>query len=345
MITWLAALLAGCKQYPLSDVPISGGTASQRALVRAIVDEFEAATGGGRVTLSAVHLNYLPNGLAGDYERATHRVRVSSGLSDRDLQYTTRHELCHALDFADELAAEPGTIWDDISDKLFGNGVPGVTDTYASKNARSRRSEALAMFCEQGPLYAQLIADPCADDPDGAADIADGLLDQVWWGPEPVPVTNSKSSDAVVWDRAVADVIPYPSPAMEPGFVVLDVDSENLVDCPTVDLYTGVTVDEFYGRVFSPDYSGWASFTEGPWAWKAEASESTGLDGGPDALLGRVYLWHLEWSAYRRFWSPDGQEWMLAGCAREGENIFYADDTLWTFWVEGDQAMWTPLEP
>lgn len=351
-MTWLAVPLAGCHRYTLDDVPIVGGTASQREVVRSVLDEFESATGGGRVRLSSVQLEDLQTpskvgsgvALRGVYQRSTGRIVVDPDGLERDLPYTVRHELCHALDFQQDLAEDPSGVWGRASEQLAAD--PSWTaDAVAGKDARSRRSEALALFCEGGTHYAHLLSPPCSSDPDGIAEIARALLGQVWWDPPPLPTAAVGERGTVLWDQVVTDIIPIPAPTTDAGLLQLYLAVDPIWENPVADLFTGDTVDALVAQAGTGEYSGWASFSDGPWGWKAEVSDSVGSEGGPDALLGRVFLWHLGWSGYRLFWSPDGQQWRVAGegCAREGEHPFFADDTPWTFWVEGDRAMWTRL--
>lgn len=109
----------GChERFSLDDVPIVGGTDDQRALVRERLAEFEADAGVGRLTLQAVVFDSLDDPI-GSFNRRTDRIELSDQLDPSVLALVLRHELCHALDFTEQLVDRPSPLFDGLADGLF----------------------------------------------------------------------------------------------------------------------------------------------------------------------------------------------------------------------------------
>src|SRR5678816_1633892 len=85
---------AGCASYPLPLVPVTGGTAEERAYVRSTVEVFDDAVGPGRVELRAIEIDPEGRHFA-HYEHATRTIQVR--LDSWPIGTVIRHELCHAL--------------------------------------------------------------------------------------------------------------------------------------------------------------------------------------------------------------------------------------------------------
>src|SRR5688500_15672705 len=91
---WLVA----CATYPLSDVPIVGGTAEQREVVQRTVDHFDDAVGPGRVELHVIRIVESNQDWRGRYRGASQTIDISDATGS-----VVRHELGHALVHQQEL--------------------------------------------------------------------------------------------------------------------------------------------------------------------------------------------------------------------------------------------------
>lgn len=95
---WL--VLVGCGQpRPLSETPIHGGTAAQRAVVAEGLEQMERWTGPDRIWVRGIRLKDLSDAdHGGTYATGTRGIVVGSDRDDAGIRRTLRHELCHAFD-------------------------------------------------------------------------------------------------------------------------------------------------------------------------------------------------------------------------------------------------------
>src|SRR6185436_9005541 len=93
----VVVLVCGCAdRVPLADVPIRGGTASQRAVARRVMDAFDRDAGEGRVDLRELAFDPLYGPVAGRYHPIGDRIQVDPDVRGPELERVVRHELCHA---------------------------------------------------------------------------------------------------------------------------------------------------------------------------------------------------------------------------------------------------------
>lgn len=320
---WLVLGVAGCAPCPeLSEVPIRGASDAQHGVLTEALASLEQALGPGRVCIPEVALE--PLGRHGSVERHRHRIRLDSELSLDDLDWVLTHEVAHAVDFGEGLAATPDPLLDRVADEMFAHPTfidPEARDGYGSE--RLRRSEVVATFASSGPAAATLQQVGCAGDPVDAASLATWQLEQLWWY-----------------------AVPYPS--VPPGPVVGRWESDAPVEALAP---SGASVRlEAAGEIVTLDLGAGASVEAQP-----AGTARTGIDAVPvgptvsgsrAAQLIELPVHHLGEPVRRVLWS-DGEHTLAVGdgCARALQVLFAHDDRVWTAWVEPDQhtVAWGPL--
>lgn len=326
-------LAAGCAgRVELPDVPIEGGTAEQRELVRHALLQFDEQAGPGRVVLRSVHIYDIDDeDIGGQYIAS--RVRLDEALGDGELMESTFHELCHALDLQHELLRGSNSVIDELTD--------GMKTYDPELDKGSARHETFARFCALGPLAAIALA----EDRWGAlserydwydrrlrTDLGAWLLDEVWQGRIELDTYTWTSGDSV---RATFySGSSKLSGTADPRVVHVQTDDE----ATHADLYTGAEVESdlppaaapttpppgMVGPSFDPDRN--AGWPEGPW------------------------VGFVTWSAYHlmfidQMWVyHDGETWYELDPEGELSGSFVADDQLWMSWYASDTKMhWAPL--
>lgn len=305
----LLVLVACRSAVPLGDVPIRGGTRAERELVRSELDAWDEAVGPGRVELRGVELVAEVRGrtdLGGAY-RGNRTLQLLEGQDSPGT--TTRHELCHALDDAEDLSAE--TLFDRLADAVF---------------AASPTLSALG-----ADLY------PTPEDRRGeVAEVAQRLVEDVYRAYDaPLPLVLDPT-DAVTF---AGPVVPAPQvdPTVDPEVVRVraDPDWEDLV--LYADVHTGAVVTEAPEVVedaCSPTIRG------------VFVADLAGSQNGPAAVLGQIYAFELDPGPLRLFVS-DGSAWRQAdqGCAEpEYAQVFAADGRVREAWVEDGRVRWLALD-
>lgn len=139
MLLWLA-----CASPPLLEVSIVGGNAQHRQVVEEALADFKAWSGRQHLPLGTITLQaqveqkeILVEGL---YLPSSHQILLAE--DHPDLRENTLHELCHALDNAENLSDKNAHIFEE------GRLLPSAV----YDNARLRRHEVFARVCEQGAL-------------------------------------------------------------------------------------------------------------------------------------------------------------------------------------------------
>lgn len=178
-IAWAWAGAIGCASPDsLLELPIRGATAAQEAALRAELAAFEAATGAGRTRVRSVTVADL-GGRRGLWRPIPRRIELSEGEATGDMVRILRHELCHALDFAEgPLHLEHDATYTRMAAHLHrteGDVLGGGDDP-----ERRRKREVFALSCEEGPWMAHAHVQPCPDDDPDLSTIARHLAEVVW---------------------------------------------------------------------------------------------------------------------------------------------------------------------
>jgi hypothetical protein len=340
----LVFLAFGCRErVDLSEVPIVGGTPEARELVRIELEAFEEWIGPGRLQIARVVFKPVQDASALFY-RAWDKIVLDSELELHDVRRIVRHELCHALDYAEDLQAEPNAPFDEYGDLLF-DPVSPVLDY--EENARGRRSEALARTCEIGPFGAVVLSEPCPGEPPLARELSTWASSHVWsdfaleapW-PEPGP-PHATWEDPLVATEGPLEALSI-SPAAEPTVLMFSLAYAERGSQVTVDLHTGEFVNP-------PQLELGEHVTEPPAGLPVGGGFYTALGwpSGPGGALVDFPIRSLQGSWARRLLASDGGAWALVGdgCLDDSipEAIFTADGELWFAWGDGTGVSWAPM--
>jgi hypothetical protein len=166
-------------RLPIGDVPIVGAVDPQMLeLVREQLAAFERDVGEGRVGL--VEVRFAPRRTLGAFSPRTGRIVLADDLALEDLPEVLGHELCHALDYAEDLVARPVAEFDTLGFEVVdprrgGRPVQG--------SSRFRRREAFAAWCALGADTAQLLV--ASSEPERVTEAAHWLVERVWTGAVP----------------------------------------------------------------------------------------------------------------------------------------------------------------
>jgi hypothetical protein len=338
-ITLAALALGGCiggAPYPLERVPIVGGSPETRSEAEAELADF-AAWIGRRLELAEIAFGETRAGSLGRFARSRSRITIDEQLDPSLVRGVLRHELCHAIDYAEDLAEEQPDLLDRLADGLYAGGVLPVD---AQGGRRSRRSEALARFCELGPFAARALAEPCPGDAADGTAVMDWLSDTLWtgWQPSatPPPLPGPHASWQAGWDpggdgfgvRSTEDPLVVEislGAAVEPGHLQVTLEDGSPA---SGDLPLGVLAD-------APP----PGLPEG-----ATVSLARGWHDGPGAAVVSYDLYHLGDSPGRLIWSG-GKGWAAVqdGCVAADHDLFTTDDDVWLAWVDGTDVSWTPI--
>lgn len=171
---------AGCRFVPLAEVPVDGGTDEQRAIVQEVLDEIDR-TLGLDVELRKIRFANVDEHRYGAYNSVTKTVRLGFEIEEEVLRFTLRHEICHAVDFQNDLsmtdeALDPVATWYRARDWMH------------QERTRPARKEAFALGCGEGAAMLEAVAGACDDDPEWVTDLAAQLGEDVWSRHEPVEV-------------------------------------------------------------------------------------------------------------------------------------------------------------
>jgi hypothetical protein len=341
-VTALPALVLalGCRPpVALSEVPIVGAGPVARAEIVAELAAFEAAIGPARLALRRVDVVdriRRDDDIAGGY-RAD---RVWLTRDDPELASTLRHELCHAVHEQEGLLDDADPLWDTVAAGLYtadAGYAQAIRGHYPT--ARRQRHEAMAAYCELGPMALAALADPCPGEAPLAAELSAWLLAEVYSAyevAEPVPAGPTVTLDGWLPGRLDA-VVGTDAPGVlavtttDGGWSTWDAQSGAPVD---VDAALHPTADR------PPPVRGLRS------------PEAVGWRGGPAAARGSSSLFHLGASAPRLFVAGPPAETCPDGCwavvegscgGPEDEQLFTADGGVLRAWTEGLAVKWSRL--
>ena len=337
MRSLVVGVLAGCSPVALRDTPVLGGTAEQRERVRSELAAFQDAVGPERLSVRSVKIVERIRNLddvAGSYR--DHRVWLTA--DDDALTLTLRHELCHAVRDADDLLDAPDPLLDTLAAGLFDTEPYAEALSRHYRTARRQRSEAMAAFCELGPVALAALRDPCPGEPPLAGDVAAWMLDTVYTDYVPTEPWVS-DPDATVTLDAWSPYAPTVSATDLSGVVwVSGADGEDAVAAELAD-----------GRLVEAEVAAVPTVDEGPPLRGVYVEDGAGWSDGPAAARGFSGLNHLGISAPRLFvFDADVGDWRVVVDACEAlpnETLFTADGQVWRSWTDGLTLKWGPLSP
>jgi hypothetical protein len=329
----LALLLAACRpRFPLSEVPITGGTQEQRDLVRDELLDFEGWVGHDRVHLAEVRIEDIKEGYDGLWHAKKSLIRLDEEASN--LRQTARHELCHALDTAEDLS----------SGRPLLKSLGQVYTSFDEDIDRKPRREAFAEVCDLGPLATTLAqSSTCADDNPELLQ-ALGYTDEEVWTARPLPAARSPGEPMGGFDLGQ---LPEPVTGYlvlstsDPGFLFFNLAFEEGGTQAQVDAVTGEMVFptlEGGERAVEPP-GGLTSFQYVLWR--------VGWPTGPGAAI-LLYSIPDHPPLWPRLAMHDGTQWrpVPQTCPWEtgvGADVFTAQDRVWYAWDEGQIVHWAPL--
>jgi hypothetical protein len=320
----VALLLVGaCEaRVPLSDVPIVGGTAEQREAVRDELAAFDGWVGPDRLQIVEVRFADLDPVVLGQFRPSQDDVKLNRDLAIGEVRWVVRHELCHALDYAEGLVEQPSPLFDHLVTQL--KGQAGPTD-------RARRSEVLAEACNVGPFGAEALAtQPCPADPPEAEELFGWIARHVWSEYDPADPAAPLGPALASGPAPEAGPLSV-SPSVEPGLV-------DVVGLPfAVDLHTG----EPSGQVPAAGDAANPPPTTTPLGGVVRLG--VGWPSGPGAAVVDYTLKSQGPAGSRLVWS-DGLDWSPVGCvdASDDWDLFTAEDQVWYAWRE-QAVSWTPI--
>jgi hypothetical protein len=332
-------VLPACRpERPLSLVPISGGTRQERAIVREELEAFAQAVGPDRVEVRQIEIvEQVGYGdrMAGSYSRSGIELDAGSpGLAS-----TVRHELCHALDHAEGLTVGPDPLLDELAAGLFQED-PSLAELWHDyyKTARKQRAEALATFCELGPVALDSLRQPCPGQSPLLQEVAEWMLDRVYLDYTPMSPLELDPSGAVTMDAWVEGPQPDISATARAGVGVVEAQADWSDWGRGLDLYTGQT--------FSPAPDGEPDLQRLPWLGGFAVHVGAGWSKGPAAAFGSMQTHHLRAPPRLLVYDPEEQGWrpVLDSCDVQPD-LFTADGELWRSWTEGPMLRWKPVLP
>jgi hypothetical protein len=341
----LAVVGLGCAPVvKLPDVPIEGGTAEQQAEARAELLDFDQWIGPGRVRIASLTFERVEGPHVATYKRPQRSVVVESSTPLHEVRQVVRHELCHALDFAEDLVRDPSDLFDHLGGQVEARLQEGV-----DLSDRGLRGEAFALVCEQAPLTMHLLAEPCSHEDPLASSAATWLVDRVWTSfrpplaaplGTPVPFTGGASVEGQSWTDVTV------RSTSDPALVYVTLFDGEWPVARHADRETGEVVDSNADPIFllsaddlyvaEPPLSGFflpLGSVEGPTIGFLKF-DIEGIDMVQDRILWR--------DSDTGDWAPIG-----SGCVPEpGEelDVFIGGDRAWTSWLEDNQVYWAPIE-
>lgn len=339
-LSLIASSLLGfacAERVPLSQVPIRGGTEQQHAEARHILASFEEASGRDRVALTEVVFGPVYGAAVGSFDAVRDRIRIEPDLQGPRLERTLRHELCHALDFAEGLMEGPDATFDALVRDLF---RVGAVDTEGLGGPRYRRSESFARYCDMGPLAASALSAACPGEPADVSEAAAYLARRVWraWEPEPLPAVPetphaSWTAPEPLWGEFGVLGLADPSRIrVRYGALVVDLGLDD-----------GQPMDDRPLRPFAPQEE-LPEGLAGLCPLYGDLLAGAGWSDGPAAVLVRFDLYGED--AATRVLASEGGAWgPLGGCLSQAHTDVFttADHRLWLAWVDDRTVSWAPL--
>jgi len=349
----LVLLVAGCgERYTLSDVPIEGGTPSQRQTVSEELERFQTWAGEDRIGLSEIVFIEIDD--AGFFRGRSGRVGLSNSLTKFRLALTLRHELCHAVDFQEGLVDRDEAGFDELVTWVLATEGHPLRKWVVKGPKRKRRAEAFAYLCQQAPLGTAMLADPCPNDADNYARAARWVHSQVWTAdPDLVPATVVAGAEGR-WEAGLTprSLVAYGSIGQSrAAFLALDKDNDNVV--ANVDLKSGAEVAAV------DDFDLVAGMEPPPAATPYRTGTSdwfpTSVDGAPTATFGersRVIVPALkaldiqEEALNPRVLAYEEDTWSIVAdaCPAALPTVFRAGGEFYVAWAEGTDVAWSAID-
>jgi len=356
----LLILACGCAtRHDLGEVPVEGGTASQRDAVLQELDVFAEWIGPGRIELSRIEVTSTASHLddaSGFYYGPTARIQVSADLSPSEIRETLRHELCHAVDFQGNLLDGPQPVFDTLATSIDGDEDHALHDAVVGRSNRTMRAELLAYVCQQAPLGTALLAKPCPDESSEYSEVAEWINDHIWTGnPDVSPVASHVQSSSVVeWGSpaGVSTLVILGSENEDAAFIVA-LSSDPLVSEAYVSPIDGTAVAQFADPTLESIEAGY-SISAPVGAPEIGVFDSISVDdihavseGGTTlrlveglwkADLGGLFAPHLIAE------SGDGWSVVEDACPSRVNSVFAADGQLYLGWADASRVLMVPIE-
>lgn len=339
----LCLAIGGCgARSALDEVSVLGGSETQRALALAELQDFDQWVGPGRLGLHQVSFEPMAEGLLGRYRGLSNRILLSDDLLDDRVREVLRHELCHALDDAEDLMTGDHPMFDRLAGAM--NGV-----RQHGSGPRELRSEALATACEAGPMAASLLRTPCDGDAEEVSDPMGWLAHEIWAGFQ-VPAENGGVAPAQV------SVVFSPRDNPWSGMTAAATEDPDLIE---------LSVTAEGGRSFQTRHldSGEAVTVPGPTVPNHDPNREvpTGLPiggtpvatagwaEGPGAALVAYYVRDVTFPSVeeRLLWTAEAGGWgeVVGACDVEGQqaDVFATRGLAWLAWGDGEVISWSAL--
>lgn len=317
--------VGGCGETVCELPAATGGTAAQRA-----VADDEAATWFDRLTpgpfcVTAMAFTEVEDGFIGQFNSADRHVELDNALSADDevrLRRVVRHEFCHALDLARQLARRGDPLWDLVEN---GNVLPSMWE-----------SEAFAQTCERGPDVLHRWAAACPDDDPGAQAFASAALAFT-------PPTDALEVTATFQEIGAFDP--------EVGTITDVRASDRGVAGEVTIAVTGVDASRRYTASLYDDVASDLALTGGieigqstpprPRAFDLGFGDRDDYAGEPSIQLFTAHQTTPAGAVARRvILATDDGGWTVVACARPHEDVFYVNATFGSAYVEDGRVHW-----
>lgn len=338
LISW------GCTPaVELGEAPIRGGTELQQDEVRAELGAFEGWIGRGRLQVEQVRFEPIDALGLGRYARR--RIWIDDALDPAEVRGVLRHELCHALDYAEGLS-DAFPLLEVLGDRLAASPDPRTMD------AEGWRREAFAQACAIAPSTSRYLETTCPGD-----DVVPAVM--AWLG-------------QTVWTETAPPAVAALGPPVVftfPALSATDPDGEAWTD-----LFVAETSDPALVSVTVSSAGGWSTGWLVAWA-SGRASEasaelvavprpeslplapplsgmvvpfgvSTADRAGPVLGFLRVTVARITVPDRLLWLDVDRSAWRLVGdgCApSQGWSFFFTEASAWTADLDGAGVRWSPV--
>ncbi len=299
---------------PLGEVPIVGGTDAQQETVREALDEFDRATGPGRVELREVRIRDLDD-IGGRYLGGSRRVELNEDVEGWILAMIVRHEVCHALDFTEDLVEHDPELYDALAEGRFDD--PESAELYPTND--DRRGEMFAKLCALGSVGLRTLTTTCRIEDPFVAEAAAVVLDAAYTEPRPDPIPVLGGIQAS-WAMKYVIQEPVYSGAAVPGALnvrAFDPDDDVEVSL-TLDLLTGAELPG--AEDVAPP--------EGPPPPPGFYGTVAGWPDGPAVMVGSALSEFTFWPR-TIVWDAESGLWTPATEPCGGGQPFVVGDEIW----------------
>jgi hypothetical protein len=316
-----AALLLtlGCSRVNLADTPVVGGTEPVRQAIQTELAAFGEATGRAHLPVSRVRVADLGQ-THGRYNHVTDSITLDDELDALRVIEVLRHELCHALDDAEQLHQQQPHLYERLAHGIFSSSYTEEVDGCEGPGCQQR--EVFAAYCARGPWIAHATAQRCSSDPLDGQRLLQSMAEQIWRDSDE-PLSTSEGPRWATVELA-AGTQARARGTTQPETLALVLEEPEVTYLEFLDAGTGAPSarTEIQGEELAP----------------------VGSPEGPYVGTFRLPLFGLG-EVERRVWY-DGERWWLAGqgCTEEPEPFLVGEDVL-TLRTEGQQLSWGPLVP